>query len=141
MKLCPSILFFICTVLFMGCSSSDDNGTVCDNEALINENRYEQAPRQGIFIKNATINGNCLQVNFEASGCDGSTWLIDLVDSGRVAFSLPAQRFIAIDLVNNEACLAVVDTTLSFDLNSLQLSGDEIILNLQGWSEKISYRY
>ena len=141
MKFYRAICALMISMLFMTCSSSDDSGSPCDAEALVNESRYNQAPRQGIFIKNVTVSGDCLQVNFEASGCDGSTWTIDLVGSTQVAESLPAQRFIAIDLVNNEACLAIIDTTVSFDLSALRLSGDEIILNLQGWSEKISYTY
>ncbi len=131
----------VLSTVILSCSSSDDSSSTCDAEALVNENRYTQAPRNGIFIKNVSIIGDCLEVNFESSGCDGSSWVIDLVGSTQVAESLPPQRFVAIDLVNNEACLAVIDTTVNFDLNALRLSGDEIVLNLQGWSEKISYRY
>ncbi len=141
MKIHHTICILLISILFAACSSNDDSGSPCDAEATVNESRYNQAPRQGIFIKNVSVSGDCLQVNFEASGCDGSTWVIDLVGSTQVAESLPAQRFIAIDLVNNEACLAVIDTTVSFDLTALRLSGDEIILNLQGWSEKFSYTY
>ena len=141
MKFYRTIGVLLISLLLITCSSSDDSGSSCDAEALVNESRYNQAPRQGIFIKNVSINGDCLEVNFESSGCDGSSWIINLVASTQVAESLPPQRFMAIELDNNEACLAIIDTTLSFDLNTFRLSGDEIVLNLQGWSEKISYRY
>lgn len=93
-------------------------------------------------IENAEIIDDCLSLRIGASGCDGSSWHFDLVDSGAVVESFPEQRFLKLQLINNEACLAVIGRTVSFNLSSLQIEGShEIILQIEGFGASIAYNY
>ncbi|GAB1857326.1 hypothetical protein MHTCC0001_21620 [Flavobacteriaceae bacterium MHTCC 0001] len=77
-----------------------------------------------------------------ASGCDGSTWTFKLVDSGSVAESLPVQRLLKLEFKNQEDCSAVFKRRLSFNLEPLQIKGNNtIILNLDGWDNTVTYSY
>ena len=47
-----------------------------------------------------------------------------------------------IELDNPEVCLAIVQKTVSFDLTPFQVDGqNQVILNIDGWDEPITYQY
>ncbi len=54
----------------------------------------------------------------------------------------PLQRAVKIKLINNDLCLAFFRKTVSFDLSSFQIDGqNQIPLNIEGWKEQIIYKY
>lgn len=115
----------------------------CDLSILIDSNAYDNSvSSEFAFVSVNIIDGNCLFIEFSASGCDGDSWEFELIDSGAVAESLPEQRFLKFELTNNEACLAVFERSTSFDLIPLQVEGsNEILLNIDGLNEPVVYSY
>ncbi len=112
----------------------------CDQSVLIDEDAYENAPDDAFTLNAMSISGDCLSLNFTASGCDGSNWIVKLIDSDAIAESYPCQRYLRLSLENNEVCDALPTVELSFDISSLQIEGDEqVILHVSG--QDILYTY
>ncbi|MCF7559049.1 hypothetical protein L3X39_00245 [Sabulilitoribacter multivorans] len=140
-------IFFIIPVAFcfmnMQCDDdSDDYLGVCDQTTVIDESLYDSLESNNFTILGAEIQNNCLTIEFGASGCDGNSWTYQLVDSGAVAESSPEQRYLKFELLNNEACLAYFEKSISFDLTSLQITGsNKIILHIDGYESSLTYTY
>lgn len=133
-------------VLFLNTQCDEDNIILddfpCDETVIIDQSLYNNLESDSFSIENAEIIDNCLSLRIGASGCDGSSWEFDLLDSGTVAESSPEQRFLKLQLINNEACLAVIGRTVSFNVSSLQIEGsNEIILHIEGFGASIAYNY
>jgi hypothetical protein len=112
----------------------------CDQKVIISPEEYENAPNDPFSITEITISGNCLNIRFSASGCDGNTWIVKLIDSGNVAESYPCQRTLRLSLDNKEICTAVPGKEISFDISDLQIvDSDKVILQISG--EAILYKY
>ena len=131
------LLFF----LFLFFSCDHHNHIDCDKEAIVDNELYLNGPDDHITINGVEVEDDCLNINFGASGCDGSTWKIELYDSGNIAESWPEQRYIRLSLKNQELCDAYFERELSFDISGLKVSGNEVILNLTNWADQISYIY
>jgi len=140
-------LFLLIIVSFLNIQCNDDEGnslpsTDCGGLALLDGFTYENAATNPYTITNAFVNEDCLVFNVSASGCDGSTWTMQLMDSENVIESDPPQRAVKLFLVNNEACLAVVSQLESFDLSALQIEGvNEIIINIDDYPDPVTYIY
>ena len=145
MKFPKYLILFVCSVLLLNMQCDDDDEqiiTSCDTTTIIDNNLYQNAQSDYYTVVNTEINGDCLIVEVSASGCDGSSWVLELIDANEVLESSPSQRNLKFVLANNEACLAVFTKQQSFDLSSLRIIGeDEIILNIEGFSEPILYSY
>ena len=83
------------------------NLSICDLAVVLDNSIYETVESDFCSLKTAEIDGDCLSVNISASGCDGSTWVLTIVDSEEIAESMPPQRYLKLALANNEVCLAV----------------------------------
>ena len=131
-------------LLFMNtqCDEDEVQSSPCDQMVVVDNGFFNSAESDTFTYQNAEIVENCLNVTVSASGCDGSTWSMVLVDSGSVAESLPEQRFLKFVFTNNEECLAVISQQRSFDLSNIQVTGsNEIILNIEGFPESLTYQY
>jgi hypothetical protein len=114
----------------------------CDQTVVIDNGFYESAESNVYELGNVIFNDNCLSIEVSASGCDGNSWSMVLVDSGNVAESSPEQRYLKFVLTNEEVCLAIVSQERSFDLTPIQVEGSsEIILNIEGFPEPLTYNY
>ncbi len=81
-----------------------------------------------------------MNIKFGASGCDGNTWIVKLIDSGEIAESYPCQRTLRLSLDNQEECEAIPTKEISFDISDLQIMGNnKVILHVSG--EEILYEY
>ncbi|NMH89808.1 hypothetical protein [Flavivirga algicola] len=142
-------IFFVASVVlcFMNMQCNDDDGIdpslfVCDQAVVVDKEVYDNLDSAHFTLVNAEISNNCLTIEISASGCDGNSWEFNLIDSGAIAESSPEQRYLKLQLVNKEACLAVFKRTVSFDLTPLQVSGSrEIILHLKGLESSLNYKY
>ncbi len=137
------LLFCLITTL-LSCSDSDDDpyaDSLCDEVTVIDNHRYKNSESQGFLIRSVQLTGDCLEVEIESGGCDGSAWEVELIDADRVAESNPGQRDLKILLKNLEECSAIVVKTFSFDLRPLQLQNNTVLLNLQQWEGQIRYQY
>ena len=112
----------------------------CDQDVIISSVEYQDAPNDPFSLTEMTITGDCLNIKFSASGCDGSTWIVKLIDSGGIDESDPNQRTLRLSLDDNEACRAIIEKEISFDIKDLQIAGtDKVSLNVSG--EEILYEY
>jgi len=112
----------------------------CDQGVIISPEEYKNAPNDPFSITEIKISGDCLKVQFSASGCDGNSWIVKLIDSGNIAESYPCQRTLRLSLDNKELCAAVFVNEISFDISDLQIVGnDKVILHISG--EEIVYQY
>ena len=135
---------FCFTLLLMNtqCDEDDYIPQPCDQNVVVDNGFYNTVESDPYEVSTIIIDGNCLTVEISASGCDGNSWSLVLVDSGEVAESSPEQRYLKLVLTNEELCLAVVSQTRSFNLLPIQVEGsNEIILNIEGVSDAITYAY
>mgnify|MGYP001546734751 CR=1 FL=1 len=140
-----SILVYVLLFITLSCDREDDNDSVvnCDYPILISDSRYQSADSDEPFnIQDISIADGCLIIEIQSSGCDGSTWTAELIDSEGIAKSFPVQRFLKIEFKNIEECDAVISRTFSYDLEDIELSEySEIILYIDGFDAQISYVY
>ncbi len=135
-------LVFICLAFFsLGCEENDKEQPSCDQYTIISDSEFKKASQDNVSIAGMEINGNCLNISFSASGCDGSSWIVKLIDSGVTFYTDPPQRDLILSLENMEACLAVIGKEISFDIESLQVSGSQVKLNIINAGDEILYEY
>ena len=117
-----------------------NNHSDCDQGVIISADEYENAPNDLFTITEMKIVNNCLKIKFWGSGCEGSTWVVKLIDCGVVAESIPCQRTLRLSLEDNEDCRAIIEKKVSFNIEDLQIQGNHSIqLNISGKS--ILYEY
>lgn len=133
-----SLLTFVLLIVLGACSS--DEGRSGHEKVVISAEMYDQTMTDGYSIIEADIVGDILNITLEASGCDGRTWGIRLIDSGAIAESYPVQRYAKILLENEELCEAIVTMKVTFDISSLRVE-DQLYLNLVGWKDKLHYDF
>ena len=133
------------SLLFMNlqCDDEDDDKlSTCDVAVVQDNSIYETIESDFHSLTTAEIDGDCLSVNISASGCDGTNWVLTLVDSEDIAESIPPQRYLKLALANNEVCLAVFNKEQSFDLTGLKIDGvSEVLLNIEYFSGSLMYTY
>ena len=142
---------FLLLALFLISACEEDNSDdmnalpqICDRIIQSNEAIFTDITTDAVQITNAVITDDCLELEISASGCDGSTWEVELVDSGAVDESSPPQRDLKLSLINVEECDAVITLSFTFDLRNLRIPDDpvrQVILNLQDWNSPLTYNY
>ncbi|MCB4807809.1 hypothetical protein LG651_06060 [Tamlana sp. 62-3] len=143
------ITIWVITVLLsltnMTCDDNinDDVSENCDKTVVLDAEMYANLETDFFTISNVNIIDDCLSFSFSASGCSGDSWEFNLVDSEVIAESSPEQRYLKIQLINNEACLAVFTKQVSFSLKPLQINNSqkELILNIEGLDDTLTYKY
>lgn len=136
------LLSVLLIIILIACNNDDDNNfNGCDDTVIISAHEFTNAPSDQLTISNMEITDNCLAITFSASGCNGESWRIKLIDAAEVLESDPPQRNLRLSLRNEELCEALITRTVSFDLTKLQLSGSEIILKIANNSSQINYQY
>ena len=124
------------------CPNPNPTPTSCNELAVVNEVKYNQTTTTNYTITKVVLNGDCLEVTVSSSGCDPNNWDMNMIASENVMESFPVQRNAKIQLVNNEACSAVFQKTVSFDLIPLRVQGQsQVQIHLQSWSTTIMYQY
>ncbi|WP_350292426.1 hypothetical protein [uncultured Croceitalea sp.] len=131
----------IVVLLMLSCSNDNGNSNDCEFEIVISDELYRKAPSDQLAINVIEINGNCLRIDFSASGCSGDTWELSLVDSGIILESLPPQRMLRLSLENKELCDVLITKQLTFDISNLKVNGDSFLLNIANFEEKILFEY
>lgn len=118
-----AILFLVVVISMMACSKNCIEQESCGPKAIIDQYLFESTTTGNYMITNAVINGNCIDISISSSGCSGSTWVTELVDSGGLVETNPPMRLIRLKLTNNELCSAVISKTVSFNISNLKLPG------------------
>jgi len=110
----------------------------CTTKVIVDSDKYVNAS-DFRNISNLRIEGNCLTFTVNASGCDGSSWIVKLIGSN-VRYSNPPQNILRVHFENNEDCTAVISREFSFNVEPLQMRGvNRVILWIAGQS--ILYEY
>lgn len=130
------------------CTDCDDDFVAVSNctttgNTIISAGQF-QSITTDVFIEDLQIVGDCLTIVIGGSGCDASTWELNIIDEDNPIGTNPSQRNVALEFINNEACLAVFTREFVFDLASLQTTGNQVSLNFtnSGTSlNQISYNY
>ena len=137
-----TLLFSVITmigILFTSCNHNNVNLYNCTKAPVISAQAYSSYPNDPLTIDSVTLVGDCLKIRFSASGCSGSSWEIELVDSGYLLESYPPQRRLRLSLQNNELCDAYITKEVTFNIRSLQTEGDRVLLNIGNY--QILYQY
>jgi len=122
----------------------------CDKDVIISKTEYENAPNDFVVIENLKIEGNCLKIKYSASGCSGNSWIVELIDSGNVYYSIatayyptyPPKRILRLSLDDREECEAWITQEMSFNIEDLQVQEElinKVILDISG--KTIVYEY
>jgi len=142
------ILILLVVVLSVSSCSNDDDSQPpinCDLDtsiAIISAPLFQNAPSDELTINSVSINNDAMTINFSASGCDGSSWQVKLIDSGNVFESDPPQRNLRLSLKNEEVCLALITQELTFDISNLQvMDANGVVLNVTNSDDSILYEY
>lgn len=140
--------FAVCILCFLNTQCDEDDlppgfDTFCDETVIVDNVLFDSLESDDFQFGSAEIFDNCLSIQVIASGCSGDTWGFKLVDSEAIAESLPEQRNIKLEFVNNEDCDAVIGHTVSFDIEALQIDNtvNQVILHLEGWVPSLTYSY
>lgn len=129
-----------CEKIFIDYLEIFNNQSDCEQDVLISPDEYKNAPNDSFSMINMIIIGDCLRITFGASGCDGNSWIVKLIDSGNVAESYPIQRTLRLSLDNKEICTAYLGKEVSFNIKDLQIEGnDKVILIISG--KELIYEY
>lgn len=109
---------------------------------VVGDNQFNATVNTGISIENVSIDQDCLSISIADSGCNPDNWEVNLLTTSAVLESLPVQKILKVEVINNEACLAVFQKTKTFDLTPIQIEGEnDIILNIEAWDMIIVYTY
>lgn len=140
MKVLLYTLLIFTTIALSGCED-DENifQTECDAVTLIDSDIFKNSTSVSFELINARLEQDCMWIEIRGPGCDGSTAVMKLVDSGAIKESNPVQRDLRLMLNVNEDCLGLFIKEMSFDLTPLRTDDSEILLNLEG--EQYSYTY
>lgn len=140
-----TLILTLVIITFLSCSNDDDNSNSinnCDLEVVVSAEQYENAPSFQLYINSLEIDGNCLKIDFTASGCSGESWEVKLIDSEQIIESNPTQRNLRLSLKNNELCHALPNKTMTFDISKLQIQNkNQVYLNITNSDDKILYEY
>jgi hypothetical protein len=145
MKLNFSVLF-VFLLLSISCSQDDENSSTelaCDVDAMIiSEEGYNSIETSNYSIIDVQLNGDCLKLTISASGCDGVSWESHFYSVDAFYAVFPRQRVAKLKLINNEACLAVIESIQEFNLTPFQLEGQsDVSITIDGWNQQLVYQY
>ena len=138
------LLLALLPLLWSSCNSDDNDpkSEICDFLVRVDAQKFANTPTSGYSIISAGIEDDCLSIQIESGGCDGNSWVPELIDSGSIAESSPEQRSITLGLTNTEPCDAIVLRTYTFELTPLRISGSNaIILRLTDWEGELLYAH
>lgn len=131
--------------LLMYVVSCDETGGLSYFENLstvIDGKLYNKPPENKVVIERSVIKDGFMEIQIAFSGCDGSTCKARLIDSEVIDGSLPVQRYLRVEFINEEEGDSTISKTFAFDLTPLQVPEEnKVRINLDGWNESLLYTY
>ncbi|MBO9619694.1 MAG: hypothetical protein J7539_11735 [Niabella sp.] len=135
-------LAVLALLLFACHKTAQPVSETCDDTVIISADTFKNATPNAYTISNVTLNQNCLEITVSSSGCDGSSWQLQLVDAAVMPNTPQSARSLKLLLTNKEICAAMVSKKRSFDITQLQVPGTrKIILQLDSWNKPVDYNY
>lgn len=134
-------LIFI-SLIFLQCNSLKKNKSQKVEEypkAELVKDFESMGESANVNISNVNVEGNLMKLSISYSGgCEKHNFR--LIGTEAIQKSLPPKRGIMLyHDSNNDSCREMKDENLIFDISAFAYPGGEIILNLQGWENPISY--
>lgn len=134
-------ILFINFLLLVACKEGENEQPNCQFGVIINSELFQNAPTDHMELIEAKIEGHCFHITLASGGCDGNSWEVKLISDGNILESAPPQRNILLSLKNEELCDAWITHSYTFDISSLQVDGNEVLLNLTNSGQQLSYKY
>ena len=140
------LLLLLITMLAACQDCEDDSGSInlldCNLNTTVSTLAYQNSTSSPVTISYNAITENCLALDYTASGCDGSSWEVELIASEDILEANPPQRNLKFILTNQELCTAVIQQEMSFDITNLQVANNNsVLLNIDEITEPILYEY
>jgi len=140
------LLLLVITILAACQNCEDDDGSTtlvdCDLNTIVSSLAYQNSTSDPVAISFNAITEDCLALDYTASGCDGSSWEVELVASEDILEANPPQRNLKFILNNQELCTAVIQKEMTFDITNLQVANNNsVLLNIDEITEPILYEY
>ena len=137
-----AILLSLFALFFLSC----ENGQIplgCGPVAVISADFYANAiDETQTMVLSADISGNCLFLSVSVSDiCDINDVVFELLDAGTLSSDEVPQRFLRVVSNQRRSCGLSENVVLSFDIRNLRAQGNQVSLNIQGYSGDIVYSY
>jgi hypothetical protein len=138
----------LCLSLLLSCNNDNDNITQKAEGTIHMVDNFEAFPQDALIIKDAIVQGNTLQLTVNYGGGCGDTQF-QLLGSPYFMESNPVQANVALSFKDEDLCEASIEKLLSYDLSRLadyyknthHTSSGTIMLNIQGFSTRVSYSF
>lgn len=129
---------------FLGCTEDDNNepnNSNCDQEIIINDSLFSNAPNDDFDFVNVEINGDCLEITIRYGGGCGDVEL-KLIAPEVFIYTNPPQKDIRLSFKDDDDCKALIQKKISFDLTPIRtIIVNKVLLNLTGWNDQLIYNY
>lgn len=139
-------IFFVMIIGLASCKhiDCDPKPDSCADASplVIDPDLFEKGPNDPFSMKEAEINGDCLEtVVSYGGGCGGAEFTA--VNSGAFNYSEPPQTSIRLAFDDQDFCEALITDTLYFDLSPLRFDNPEgtILIRLEGWEGFLEYNW
>lgn len=99
----------------------------CGSFIIQDSLRYDTVTNSNFSLTNIDVSGNCISFDLTASGCDGDSWEVKMIDAQIIAYTNPISKDFKVEFKNSELCTAIFTKQYYFDLLSIQESTDSII--------------
>ena len=140
------LLLLVITMVAACQDCEDDSSSInlldCNINTTVSSLAYQNSTSDPVAISFHAITENCLALDYNASGCDGSAWEVELIASEDILEANPPQRNLKFILTNQELCTAVIQQEMTFDITNLQVANNNsVLLSIVGITEPILYEY
>lgn len=141
------VLALFTSVFFVACDFMDDHikhpiKSKCNEKAVLDHVAFPQVNTNNYGITDVVLNGDCLEITVSSSGCNPNNWDMNLIGVASTTNIYPPLFHAKVELINNEACQAVFQKTVSFDLTPFQMAGQNTVqIDIDGWNNNIMYQY
>ncbi len=135
------ILFGLVGLIATSCHKTETTSS-CDKTGVLSEIDYNDASKDDVQILEADITGDCLRLKYASSGCDGNSWIVELV--ARESISVPAAPTIMarLSMDNKELCEAYFVKEMTFDISSFKVvDATNVTIILQDHDMLLEYDY
>ncbi|HAS40288.1 MAG TPA: hypothetical protein DCS93_07405 [Microscillaceae bacterium] len=128
-----------------GCVKTNDVapfvGLIQSEEIILDNNLFANAPSDAFELISVQITDHHMEFEVEyAGGCGDANF--KLIGHEEIKESSPPQRTIRLSLEDNDDCGTLLRQKLSFALTPAQVQDyNELLLQLQDWTDPLSYKY
>ncbi len=140
MRVFPFIIFL--ALVSLSCDNNTDDGNASDSDCtpvIISESIFQNLTPSQLFIEELSIDGDCLTLKINLTGCDDDH-TVDLISDGGIDESLPVQITFALRDNKLQDCEAIFLIEKQFDLLPIRgLADGDIMIRFVNSDKTILY--